>query len=67
MNTKSSLLSIVAVMSLEAWLRTVSNAVKSRDSAGPDPSEYCLVWLLYNSKVISLMLDGYKHSEVSVL
>ena len=34
----------------------------SRGSAGPEPSKYCLVWLLYNSKVSSVLLDGYKHS-----
>ena len=35
---------------------------RSRGSAGPDPSKYCVVWLLYNSKVSSVLLDGYKHS-----
>ena len=34
----------------------------SRGSPGPDPSKYCLVWLLYNSKVSSVLLSGYKHS-----
>ena len=29
---------------------------RSRGSAGPDPSKYCLV-----------MLNGYKHSQVSVI